>query len=50
MGIIVLIMLFVIICALLSMEVTLRKQLKQTKDVEDAIYRLIEIVKQQNKP
>lgn len=45
-GFIVLILGFI---TLLGIEATLKKQLQQSKNIENALHELIEVVKQQNK-
>ena len=48
-GYAVLIIVILIFFALLDISATARKQLKQSKDIEAALYRLIEITKQQGR-
>jgi len=45
MEIVLILLLLLIFFALLSIDQLLKKQLKQSKDLEDALYRIIEISK-----
>ncbi|MCM3633531.1 MULTISPECIES: hypothetical protein [Paenibacillus] len=47
--IVIIIILILIFFAVLDISVTGHKQLKQSEDIEHAIYRLIEITKQKDK-